>query len=255
MRILVNHNGQQLGPFSLDEVRAALAAGRFFPTDLVRTDAEDRWIPLSSLPGLSGPIGITAPPQTTSSLAITSLVLGVFSVFCCAIFTGLPAVICGHMSLGQIGRSRGTIGGQGYAIGGLITGYVGIIFSSAMMLAIFLPAFTAARQSAKSSMSLQEARQIYSACNAYAASHGGKYPATLEDLVPEFLPDRSKLADPSLTGSTEIGYYYYGSGQSQGEMKEEAVFLASKATYVHGKRAVVHANGMIQAEIFTPPTD
>ena len=64
---------------------------------------------------------------STSTGAVWSLVLGILSL-CGGVFvTGVPAIICGHVSLGRIRRSNGTLEGRGIAIGGLATGYVGII--------------------------------------------------------------------------------------------------------------------------------
>ncbi len=47
MRILVNHDGQQLGPYSLEEVRAALQAGSLNAGDLAWVEGTPSWVPLS----------------------------------------------------------------------------------------------------------------------------------------------------------------------------------------------------------------
>jgi hypothetical protein len=63
-------------------------------------------------------------------MAITSLVLGIaaFPAICCygvpAVALGITAVILGRMSLGHIRASGGTIGGEGLAHAGWITGVV-----------------------------------------------------------------------------------------------------------------------------------
>jgi hypothetical protein len=64
------------------------------------------------------------PVRKTSVLAITSLILGASSL-CLCFATGLPALICGGISLIQIGSSKGQLGGMGLAIGGLLLGLVG----------------------------------------------------------------------------------------------------------------------------------
>jgi len=61
----------------------------------------------------------------TSALAIWSLVLGILSPLCCVCFTGIPAVICGHMTLSKIRYSGGALTGRNMAIAGLVTGYLG----------------------------------------------------------------------------------------------------------------------------------
>jgi hypothetical protein len=60
-----------------------------------------------------------------SPWAIWSLVLGVLSPVCCLLFTGLPAVICGHKARARIRGSGGTLTGEGLALAGLVTGYLG----------------------------------------------------------------------------------------------------------------------------------
>lgn len=55
--------------------------------------------------------------------AVASLVLGLLSlVLCC--FTGLPAIICGHLARGKIRRSNNAFSGHGMATAGLVLGYV-----------------------------------------------------------------------------------------------------------------------------------
>ncbi|MEO8205312.1 MAG: DUF4190 domain-containing protein [Chthoniobacterales bacterium] len=64
--------------------------------------------------------------KKTSGLAITSLVLGILS-FMCYGFTGIVAVICGHIAWGKIKRSEGAEKGSGMAIAGLVLGYINIL--------------------------------------------------------------------------------------------------------------------------------
>ncbi|MEY2585481.1 MAG: hypothetical protein QOD80_1507, partial [Verrucomicrobiota bacterium] len=52
MQIYVGKNGQQLGPFSLDEVNGKLADGTFAGTDLAWYEGAVGWAPLSGVPGV-----------------------------------------------------------------------------------------------------------------------------------------------------------------------------------------------------------
>jgi len=107
----------------------------------------------------------TSLPKT-SALAIWSLVLGILSLVCFTIFTGIPGVICGHKALSRIKRSGGALGGQGMAIAGLITGYLGIALAFVMipvMLAIIIPNFAKARKIALQNACINQLRQIDSA--------------------------------------------------------------------------------------------
>lgn len=137
MQIHVHHNGEQTGPYPIEEVNRRLAAGSLLHTDLAWHEGLKDWAPLSSIPGIGShtprpvtpgqppSIHQTAPPapaQKTSGLAIASLVLGILSFFSMGI-TSLPAVICGHMSRSRIKKSPERLSGSGIALAGLITGY------------------------------------------------------------------------------------------------------------------------------------
>src|SRR5262245_61603746 len=67
-------------------------------------------------------------PARTSGKATGSLLLGISSFVCLLnVLTGLPAVILGLLALRDIGRSRGRLGGQGLAIGGIVGGVLGVL--------------------------------------------------------------------------------------------------------------------------------
>lgn len=131
-----------------------------------------------------------APSQPkTSGLAIWSLVLGVLSLMCFSIFTAIPGVICGHMGLSRIKNSGGTLTGNGLAIGGLVTGYIGIawaIFFIPLMLAIAIPNFVKARDISMKNACINNLRQIQAAKEEWALEKNkslGDVP-TENDLTP-----------------------------------------------------------------------
>jgi hypothetical protein len=104
-----------------------------------------------------------ASQSKTSGFAIWSLVLGILSLICFSIFSAIPGVICGHKALSQIKRSGGMMGGQGLAIGGLVTGYLGIAWAIVfipLMAAIAIPNFIRARDTAQMNMCINNLRQI-----------------------------------------------------------------------------------------------
>lgn len=161
MGIFIQHNGQQTGPFSHQEIQAGVASGLYQSTDLVWYEGAAGWMPLSQLPHIlssapSLPNGVF--PQT-SGLAITSMVLGISS-FLCGI-TGIPAVICGHIARGNIKRSHGQQTGAGLALAGLITGYVGTaIVVIAMLAGLTAPMVIRQRKKADQTEAVGNARQI-----------------------------------------------------------------------------------------------
>lgn len=67
--------------------------------------------------------GQPAPPQE-SGMAIASLICGILGLVACYIFTGIPAVILGHMAMGK--AKRGEAGGRGMALAGVILGWISV---------------------------------------------------------------------------------------------------------------------------------
>lgn len=160
MGIFIQHNGQQTGPFTQQEIQEGLASGLYQASDLVWYEGAAGWMPLSQLPHtLNGaaqlPPGVL--PQT-SGLAITSMVLGISS-FLCGI-TAIPAIICGHIAHSKIKKSQGQQTGAGFAIVGFITGYLGIIVMIAMLAGLTAPMVI--RQRKKAEQTLADGTLAYS---------------------------------------------------------------------------------------------
>lgn len=81
--------------------------------------------------------------QQTNGKATAALVLGL-CVFLVGFFTGIPAVILGHMALNEINASGGMQGGRGMAITGLVLGYLSIAGLACLCLLFFLGALGSA---------------------------------------------------------------------------------------------------------------
>jgi hypothetical protein len=147
-----------------------------------KTNTSSRHTFMSDIPG-------DHVPPKTSGLAIWSLVLGILSLFCFSIFAAIPGVICGHKALSRIKRSGGAIPGQGLAIGGLVTGYIGIALSLIMvplMLAIAVPNFIRARDTAQKHICENNLRQIQDAKQQWATKNKkeANETPTESDLIP-----------------------------------------------------------------------
>ncbi len=133
--------------------------------------------------------GAPVTPRKTASLAIWSLVLGILSLLCCTIFAAIPGVICGHKALNRINASGGTLDGKGLAIAGLVTGYAGILWAFVMipmMMAIAIPNFVKARQTAQQNICINNLRLIDSAKHQWAIEHhkSATDTPTMQDLQP-----------------------------------------------------------------------
>jgi hypothetical protein len=140
-----------------------------------------------SIPPLTG----GTAQSRTSALAIWSLVLGILGLVCFSFLSAIPGVICGHMACSRIKRSAGALTGQGLAVAGLITGYLGIawaIFVIPLMLAIAIPNFVKARETSQMNACINNLRQIDAAkqeWNLENSKKPGDMP-TVQDLKPFF---------------------------------------------------------------------
>jgi len=162
-------DGTQHGPVSDQEIGELIQSGQIDGTTIIWREGMADWLPLSQVPefqstvtpattgggnttqataspyttpvaAAAAPIAYTAPAPT-DGLSIASLVCGIMAIIACYIWGlfGLPAVICGHISLKKIKNSPTPIQGKGMAIAGLICGYIGIVFQLAMIIGgIFL---------------------------------------------------------------------------------------------------------------------
>jgi len=79
------------------------------------------------------PPGVSARPGT-NSLAIASLACGIGQAMLW-IFSGIPAIVLGHIARKQIRRTGQD--GDGMALGGLILGYAGVLLSALLLTLIF----------------------------------------------------------------------------------------------------------------------
>jgi len=65
----------------------------------------------------------------TNQKALWAMILGIPSVICCGIFTGIPALILGIIARREVQESGGTQKGEGMALAGIILGVISIAFS------------------------------------------------------------------------------------------------------------------------------
>lgn len=77
-------------------------------------------------------------PPPTSSLALTSLIMGIVGWFLLPVVGAIIAVITGHMAKKEIRESQGLLGGDGMATAGLILGYSNVVIGLCTCLVLIL---------------------------------------------------------------------------------------------------------------------
>jgi len=277
MQIYIGRGGQREGPFTIDEIHAKIAQGQARVDDLAWYEGAPGWIPLREVPGLNPPAAAAVPPaipnspppipratavpmpiatqQPQEGLAIASLILGILGLVMLPFIASVPGAVCGHMALGRIKRSGGALSGRGLAIGGLVTSYFGIaicllvaagiaIFSVAMFRSAgpFKEKFVSGIETA---VALASAKNIHDGCVAYAAANGGKFPPTLEALVPKFLSNSKALEAKVGDESAQAGFQYFGGTTSD---PPDRILFQSWGTLENGQRVVAYVNGRIELE-------
>ncbi len=68
--------------------------------------------------------------------ATTSLVLGIASLLCCGLLTGIPAMILGRKVTKEVDESNGTLQGRGAGAAGFWCGLIGSVLTTLALLAI-----------------------------------------------------------------------------------------------------------------------
>jgi hypothetical protein len=285
MQYHVGRNGQQLGQFTEEEVRQGLESGRFLTSDLAWREGLPQWKPLGEVlappsqpaspsAGATGgfpppnPAVPFAPPPPlgahtglpvrqsapASGLAVTSLISGIVALMLCGLggIGTLAAIITGHLSLSRIKRSGGMVGGRGMALAGVILGYVSIL-STLAGFASFSLGYESYREGSQMATTIitqkAAAKEAHDACRVYAAANGGKYPATLEELVQkgmlkaETLENLQTLKAPTWVG--EPGFQYHGEGVD-GLTSGEVPILTSRAESPRGEKIVLYHDGRVE---------
>jgi type IV pilus assembly protein PilA len=98
--------------------------------------------------GAGGPM--PSVPVHDDSKALASLICGIIGVVLLPFIASIPAIILGHLSLSEIKRSAGRLGGRGMAVAGVVLGYLGVAFLPIILIiaAIAIPNLIRARMAA-----------------------------------------------------------------------------------------------------------
>jgi hypothetical protein len=186
-------DGKEYGPVSIEQMRQWIAEGRVNSQTRVQEAGAGLWKTAAEFPelgfapaartaggGVSSPPPLAAgqPAAQQNGLAITSFVLGLLSLVCLGLFTGIPAIICGHIAHNRARRSPGQYGGSGFAIAGFVMGYVGFIITL-LLAALLLPALARAKGKAQSISCVNNMKQIGLSFRTWAIDNDGNNPFNL----------------------------------------------------------------------------
>jgi hypothetical protein len=130
----------------------------------------------------------------TSGMAIASLILGICG-FCTAGIAAIVGLILGIVGLSAIKKSQGWLKGNALAIAGIAVSATAMLLIP--MMAIMFPALLNTRNLARSTLSVNNARQLCLSMILYCEDNQGSFPPT--DNWPDAL--NSYINDPSILTS------------------------------------------------------
>jgi type IV pilus assembly protein PilA len=162
------------------------------------------------------PAAGAADTVPTSGKATASLICGIMSLTIFSVLAGIPAIILGHMSRGEIKRAAGRMKGEGLALAGLIMGYVSLLAIPFILIiaAIAIPNLLRSRMAANEAGSVGSLRTIAAANDTYAATYQNGYAPSLTALgststeCSNPTAEKACLLDAVLTSGTKSGYRF-----------------------------------------------
>jgi hypothetical protein len=169
----------------------------------------------------------------------------------------IAAIVCGHLALSSIGKARGALGGRGMAITGLVMGYASVLLVGVWFLAsLSMAAVGKMGEKGQITKGIQDARQTVIAVRLYAADRGGRYPATLDELVTTEILEQDvldKLQSFKPAGwQGDPGFDYRGANMndaSDGGM----ILLISRCRDARGNQVVVTNDTAVELMIAPSP--
>lgn len=191
MNLLIRHNGQEYGPYSLEEVSTYLGAGSFQMSDLARREGTTDWQPLSAITGLLGSVPPPLPPHQPPPLPQPA-------------FPSFPQPRTSGLSNALL-----ICGGVGFAI-----------LAVAILAGIMVPVIFSQRKKAARSAALANARNVGMALDNFEKDYGS-YPsaATVKEI-------QFNQPDSSLTFGYEYSNDYFRQLIAAGYVDSEEFFYA-----------------------------
>lgn len=258
---------KEYGPISADAVRQWITEGRITGQTSAQAEGSVEWKPLSQFaefapafaargaaPSLPPPVapGALSPAlglKPQSGLAIASMVLGIVSFVGCSVFTGIPAIITGHIALNRTRKSPQQFGGGGPAVAGLVLGYASLALLP-ILAGLLLPALAKAKAKAQQISCVNNMKQIGLAARIWSNDNGGKFPPDFQSMsnelaTPKILVcpgdgSRTKALDWSTFSPGNVSYEYLTPGIAEKGAEQTIVFQCP----IHG--SIGRGDGSVQ---------
>ena len=146
-------HGQTHGPVSRETLLRLCAAGTFDRRDYVWREGMAEWTPAENIPELGLCDRTGAPPDAyhsrtahyhpaveTSRTAIASFIWSLVGWFICPIIGHAIGIALGRRALREIRACRGRLTGEGFAMAGIVLGWLGLVPVIAVGIIILLGA-------------------------------------------------------------------------------------------------------------------
>lgn len=111
MQIHIHREGQDFGPYTLEQVNQYLVEGSIVPTDMAWYDGAPDWIPLPKVPGVEVPAGAAAGAAASGGSKKTVVWISIAAVAAAAITGGIVFVVVNNG--GGASKSAKAGGGDG----------------------------------------------------------------------------------------------------------------------------------------------
>lgn len=183
-----------------------------------------------------------SPPKT--GLSTTSLVLGILGTLCLGIFTGIPAIITGHIARSRALKRPLEYGGAGLALAGLILGYLSIP-ATLVGAGLVLPALAKAKARAQQISCVNNLKHVALGARIYAQNHNDTFPPDYKSMADDLMKpkvlvcpsDGSRTVAPSFAQFSEaenVSYEYLAPNAKASEIGNQITFRCP----VHGNEAL-----------------
>jgi competence protein ComGC len=206
-------------------------------------------------------------PGPPKGMAVAALVLGICSLVIPVLGTVLAivALVLGIIVLTRV--SSGQAGGKGMAIGGVVTGGLGLLCAPALAISILLPALSQAREAAnrvKCAANLHAVSlQLFTYCS--SSESDGHLPDSVDRLVADgrvsaedlVCPSTNDTAAPGATPAQQAAslaagghdsYLYLGKGLTANQLTPDTVLIYEPPTNHHDAYMnVVFGDGRVDA--------